>query len=73
MFFEIEFCGLVTKLMTVGHVVCFLGRLNPAEPVRKQQSLMIHRGYVLVWLVLDGGRANRHGQGTLWAEVTEQT
>lgn len=34
-FFEIEFCGFVTKLMTVGHVVCLLGRLNPAEPVRK--------------------------------------
>lgn len=34
-FFEIEFCGFVTKRMTVGHVVCFLGRLNPAEPVCK--------------------------------------
>lgn len=62
MFFEIEFCGFVTKLMTVGHVVWFLGRLNPAEPVCEEPSLMIHRGRVLVWLWLDPGRANLHGQ-----------
>lgn len=49
MFFEIEFCGFVMKRMTVGHVVCFLGRLTPAEPIRKAaQSLMIYARYVLV-------------------------
>lgn len=34
---------------------------------------MIHRGYVLGWLLLDGGRANLHGQGTLSVEVAEKT
>lgn len=48
-FFEIEFCGFVTKCMTVGHVVCFLAWLNPAEPIREAaQSLMVHASYVLV-------------------------
>lgn len=48
-FFETKFCGFVMKRMTVGHVVCFLGRVNPAEPICKAaQSLMIHAGYVLV-------------------------
>lgn len=70
-FFEIEFCGFVTKLMTVGHVVWFLGRLNPAEPMCEEPSLMIHRGRVLVWLWLDPGVQTCMARtGNLSAEAT---
>jgi len=48
-FSEIEFCGFVMKRMTVGHVVGFLRRVNPAEPTRQAaRRLMIHADYVLV-------------------------